>query len=95
MFLELLIVNQIYSRPSKNGHQHNYTRRRTIARFLCDNCQKEFNRPLGKMNRKRLSNEYYHVCANCDAKRFAQQKGAKKRRIWNSSADIDLNIDDI
>ena len=41
---------------------------------------------------KRLTNNYFHVCSNCDSKRFAQKKGVEKKQIWNVSASSDLPI---
>jgi hypothetical protein len=45
------------------------------------------------MDPKRISNTYYHVCASCDAKRFAQRKGVEKRMIWNMPASSMIPID--
>ncbi len=92
MFIETLTIKQTFLRCSKLGRQHQYTRLKTVAKFLCDNCQQEFSRDLGSMDRKRLSNDYYHVCSNCDSKRFAQGKATEHRRIWNMSVDSELNI---
>jgi hypothetical protein len=44
------------------------------------------------MDPKRLSNNYFHVCGNCDAKRFAQQKGVDRRKVWQLKASSDLPI---
>jgi len=38
------------------------------------------------MDPKRLSNNYFHVCKNCDSKRFAQRKGIERKQVWNMSA---------
>jgi DNA-directed RNA polymerase subunit RPC12/RpoP len=92
MFLETKKITLEYSRPSKLGHSHSYTRTKTVAIFKCDNCSSVFDRDLGNMDRKRLSNDYYHVCSKCDPKRFAQNKGAERRRLWNLPVDSDLNI---
>ena len=35
------------------------------------------------MDPKRLTNSVYHVCGNCDAKRFAQSKGVEARKVWD------------
>jgi hypothetical protein len=81
-----------YTRTSKLGHEHAYSRYRTYAIFRCDNCGEFFKRLKGSMDPKRLSNNYFHCCDNCDAKRFAQKKGAERRTIWDmpvsSTADI-------
>lgn len=44
------------------------------------------------MDRRRLNNSYFHVCSNCDAKRFAQKKGVERRKIWGMSVDADIDI---
>jgi hypothetical protein len=58
----------------------------------CDNCDNEFTRERGSMDPKRLSNNYFHVCENCDAKKFAQQKGVERKKVWNMSASSSLPI---
>ena len=75
-----------YSRSSKNGLEHNYTRKLTIITFRCDNCGKIFTRPRGKMDPKRLSNNYFHVCPSCDSKKFAQKKKVEREQIWDMKA---------
>lgn len=35
------------------------------------------------MDPKRLTNNVYHVCGDCDAKKFAQEKGVESRRVWD------------
>jgi hypothetical protein len=42
-----------------------------------------FKRDKGNMDPKRLNNNYYHVCGDCDAKKFAQSKGVEARRVWD------------
>jgi hypothetical protein len=44
------------------------------------------------MSPKRLSNNYFHCCQHCNAKKFAQKKGAEKRTIWDRPAS---SLDDI
>jgi hypothetical protein len=44
------------------------------------------------MDPKRISNNYFHVCANCDPKKFAQRKGVEQKKIWNMPAGVDLPI---
>lgn len=81
-----------YSRLSKHGNSHRYYRSKTIAVFRCDNCGDIFRRDRAKMSPKRLSNNYFHVCALCDAKKFAQKKGVENRKIWDMPAS---SLDDI
>jgi len=96
MFIETKSVAKTFVRSSKLGKSHSYTRSNTMAIFQCDNCDIIFERNLGQMDYRRLSNNYFHVCSNCDAKKFAQQKGAEKRKIWKMSADdVDLDISKI
>lgn len=92
MFIETKTVTTQYTRNSKEGRSHTYTRNKTLAVFRCDNCDQSFERELGKMDHRRLSNGYFHVCPNCNPKQFAQKRGAERRNIWNMSADTDIDI---
>jgi len=95
MLIEIIQVQTEYTRTSKTGQVHKYCRRRKEARLRCDSCGQDFTRPVGKIDPKRLSNEYSHVCSNCDPKRFAQSKGVERRRFWNITVDSDLDITDL
>ena len=86
MFLKLEYQETTHTRPSKLGHDHEYTRRKTIVVFRCDSCSEVFKRDKGAMSPKRLSNNYFHVCANCDSKRFAQRKGVERKHVWDMPA---------
>jgi hypothetical protein len=44
------------------------------------------------MDPNRLSNNYFHVCKNCDSKKFAQRKGIERKQVWNLSASSNLPI---
>jgi hypothetical protein len=92
MIMEIKRVITSYTRNSKLGVEHKYTRNKTVIVIECDNCKNLFERDLGKMDRKRLNNNYFYVCANCDSKKFAQKVGAKSRRFWNISVDTDIDI---
>jgi DNA-directed RNA polymerase subunit RPC12/RpoP len=92
MFIKETKKKTRHQRRSKLGHEHEYFREKTYAIFKCDNCDDEFSRERGKMDPKRLSNNYFHVCKNCDAKRFAQKKGIERKQVWNLSASSDLPI---
>jgi hypothetical protein len=81
-----------YVRRSKSGLEHSYRRRKTMAVFRCDNCDDTFKRDLKHFDRKRLSNNYFHCCNKCDAKRFAQRKGVEKKKIWDLPASSTLPI---
>lgn len=72
-----------YSRPSKLGHTHTYRRKKTVLVFRCDSCGEMFTRDKGSMDPKRINNNFYHVCSNCDPKKFAQEKGVERRKIWD------------
>ena len=82
----------VYTRVSKLGNEHAYVRTLTLVVFRCDNCGELFHRPKGSMSPKRLSNNYFHCCTNCDSKRFAQKKGAERRTIWDKTVNSDLDI---
>ena len=72
-----------YMRTSKRGKTHTYSRRKTVVVFRCDCCQGVFHRDKGNMDPNRLNNNYYHVCGDCDDKKFAQEKGVESRRVWD------------
>ena len=92
MFLKEFTKQTRHIRCSKLGKEHEYFRTCTYAIFRCDCCNIEFIRPRGSMDPKRLNNNYFHVCENCDAKRFAQKKGVERKQVWNLSASSDLPI---
>lgn len=92
MFLDTKVVIKKYKRKSKNGLDHEYSRKQTVAIFRCDNCNTLFERNLKQIDRKRLSNNYFHCCSNCDAKRFAQRKGVERKSIWDMPAGIDWPV---
>jgi hypothetical protein len=92
MFITTLTEESQYTRLSKHGQEHSYSRKKTVARFQCDNCNDIFNRDLKQIDRKRLSNNYFHCCSNCDAKKFAQKKGVDKRKILDMPASSMLPV---
>jgi hypothetical protein len=92
MYIKEFIQETWHTRKSKLGVEHNYKRTKTIVLFRCDNCNDEFTRERGKVDPKRLSNNYFHVCENCDAKRFAQKRGVERRKIWNLTASSNIPI---
>lgn len=92
MFIETKKVTIQYSRKSKLGIEHSYSRIKTVVVFNCDNCNLSFNRELGKMDHRRLSNEYLHVCPECNQKQFAQKQGVERRALWNLPVDSDRKI---
>jgi hypothetical protein len=92
MFISQYRIEKTYLRKSKNGKEHEYKRFITICNMRCDSCGQDFERPKGSMDPKRLSNNYFHVCDSCDAKRFAQQQGATKRTRYRLKASSDLPI---
>ena len=95
MICETKTVAIQYTRKSKLGIEHTYTRNKTIVVIRCDSCDAIFERDLGKMDYRRLSNAYTHVCSHCNQKQFAQRKGVERRRFWNISVDTDLDISKI
>jgi len=92
MFIETKKVTTQYTRSSKLKKSHTYSRIQTLIVFRCDCCNSLFERALGKIDHRRLSNEYFHVCSNCNPKRFAQKKGVERRHIWNMPVDTDFKI---
>jgi len=92
MFLTIRTQQNQYSRISKTGIEHAYHRKKTLAVLRCDVCDSVFERDLKHMDKKRLSNNYFHCCGSCDAKRFAQRKGVEQKQIWNLPASVDLPV---
>ena len=92
MFLTTEFEINVYDRPSKHGIPHSYQRKKTVALFRCDNCDDLFKRDLKHIDKKRLSNNYFHCCKNCDAKSFAQRKGIERKKIWDMPASIDWPV---
>jgi len=92
MYIEEYIIVKRYERLSKLGKMHEYWRSSTVCKFRCDSCDSEFERPRGKMDPKRLNNNYFHVCESCDAKVFAQKKGVERKQVWNMTASSDIPI---
>lgn len=92
MFLREVKEKTTYTRVSKTGLAHSYERIKTVALFACDNCGSEFARDLKHIDRKRLSDNYFHCCSNCDAKRFAQRKGVERKKIWDMPASLDWPV---
>lgn len=95
MIIKMEYINTEHTRKSKCGHIHVYTRRKEIITLLCDNCGEIFNRNRGSMDPNRLNNNVYHVCNNCDIKRFAQSKGVENKNFWNLPASIIKTIDQL
>ena len=86
VFIRTSITRTEHARVSKLGTKHLYYRDKTVVHFICDCCSVEFTRPKGSIDPKRLSNNYFHVCSNCDAKRFAQHKQVERKRVWDLPA---------
>lgn len=92
MFIKIDQEVHVYTRTSKLGREHQYERKRSVVVLRCDSCKDIFTRPRGSMDPTRLSNNYFHVCPNCDAKRFAQSKGVERKHIWDKPVS---SLDDI
>jgi hypothetical protein len=92
MYLGEIEQKTKHKRKSKKGLEHEYERATTLVRLRCDNCGAEFLRARGSMNPNRLNNNYFHVCNDCDAKRFAQKKGVERKQIWNQTASSSKTI---
>ena len=92
MFLGTEQKETTHKRKSKHGKEHVYKRTKTVVKLQCDNCDNVFTRDLKKISRARLNNNYFHVCSNCDAKRFAQRKGVEQKHIWDMPVNSDIKI---
>ena len=92
MYLGEFTERTRHVRRSKLGNEHEYYRTKTFVKLRCDCCTGEFVRPRGSMDPKRLTNNYFHVCSECDAKTFAQKKGVERKQVWNLPASSNLPI---
>ena len=92
MYLYEEELQQEYYRNSKLGKRHKYYRISRVVIFRCDSCSDIFQRPRGKMDPKRISNDFFHCCDNCDSKRFAQRKGVEWKKVWELDASSNLDI---
>lgn len=92
MFRSIRRESRKYTRASKTGMLHTYTRYHSIVTLCCDACGREFERSASKMDPRRLNDNCHHVCADCDVKRLAQRWGVESRRIWNMPVDSDADI---
>jgi hypothetical protein len=84
-----------YVRTSNRGKTHTYKRKKTVLVLQCDCCQGVFHRDKGDMDPKRISNTVYHVCGDCDAKKFAQEKGVEARHVWDMPVSSLKTIDQL
>jgi hypothetical protein len=92
MYLGENKIKTVHKRVSKKGLIHTYERLSTIVDLRCDSCDKRFQRPRKNMDPNRLNNNCFHVCGNCDAKRFAQKRGVERRNMWSLTASSSLPI---
>lgn len=83
MYISTEFRENHYVRTSKRGKTHTYSRKKAVIVFRCDCCGEVFYRDKGAMDPNRLTNSVYHVCGDCDAKRFAQSKGVERRKVWD------------
>lgn len=95
MLVKIYQAKMEYTRNGKHGIPHRYFRNRNMAVLKCDSCSQEFERRVSDMDHRRLTTDYNHVCTNCNPKQFAQSKGAEGRRFWNTTVDLDVDIDTI
>ena len=92
MYIESRKIVREYQRVSKQGLEHVYSRISTVLVFSCDNCGARFERARGQIDPRRVNNDCYHVCSDCDQKKFAQAQGVERRRIWNTPVNSNIKI---
>jgi len=92
MIIEIKKISSQHIRTSNRGTKHTYLRTKTVIIIKCDNCSNIFQRDLGKMDHRRLNNNYFHVCSDCNSKQFAQRIGVDRRRLWDIAVDKDIDI---
>jgi len=92
MFIRREQITTVHTRYSKLGVEHTYCRKKTILVFRCDNCDTVFTRDAKSVDPRRTSNNFFHVCSNCDSKRFAQKRGVEKRQVWDLHVGTNLPV---
>lgn len=92
MFVKIKTEKTQHFRKSKLGKEHTYFRNKTVVCLKCDECDILFERDLKHIDRKRMSNNYFHCCSYCDAKKFAQKKSVERKKIWDMPASTDLPV---
>jgi hypothetical protein len=95
MFISTEFRENHYVRTSKRGSVHTYSRKKAVLVMQCDCCGEVFYRDRGSMDPKRVTNSVYHVCGNCDAKKFAQSKGVEARKVWDMPVSSLKTIDQL
>ena len=95
MYIRTEFRENHYVRVSNRGKTHTYKRKKAVVVLECDCCHNIIYRDKGDMDSKRLSNSVYHVCADCDAKRFAQSKGVEARKVWDIPVSSLKTIDQL
>jgi hypothetical protein len=86
MFIRTEFRESHHVRQSSRGKTHTYARKKTVVVLQCDCCSEVIYRDKGSMDPKRINNNFYHVCADCDPKKFAQTKGVEARKVWDIPA---------
>lgn len=92
MFIREIAEKFEYTRKSKLGVEHKYYRRKTIVELRCDNCGEIFHREKSNIDPRRLNNNFFHVCSNCDSKRFAQKRSVDRKKVWDLPASSNIPI---
>jgi hypothetical protein len=95
MYINTEFRENHYVRVSSRGKTHTYKRKKAVVVLECDCCHSTIYRDKGDMDSKRLNNSVYHVCADCDAKRFAQSKGVEARKVWDIPVSSLKTIDQL
>lgn len=95
MLIEIRQLQTKYTRLSKAGTLHDYIRTHKVAVLQCDSCKAHFERRVRDIDPRRLTEYHTHVCTDCNPKHYAQSKGVESRRFWNTTVDLDQDIDSI
>jgi hypothetical protein len=88
-----LYTQQVEYIRIKNGQRWPYYRTHGMALLQCDCCGMRFERRISQIDPRRLTPDHRHVCSNCPSKQFAQSKGVESRRFWNTTVDLDQDLD--
>lgn len=79
----------------RNGKEESVTTQQKVYILRCDSCGNVFERSSKEMKPTRASNEYTHVCKDCNCKSFAQHVSSQTRRVNGYDASSSISISDL
>lgn len=82
MYIKDKKITQEFTRKTPRNKEKLTTqiKTRTVHVFCCDVCGKEFERPKGNVDKKRLSNDYTHTCSRSCSGKFTKNVVVERQR---------------